>query len=744
MTVLSSTNKTIQSGNGSNKNFDFSFKVPLGIDSDYEYLSLTKRNSDGSETAITTNFSVTGLGEDAGGTLTYPVSGTALTSQEKIIIRRIAPNKQREDFKNQGRYSLEDIEDAIDNCVFITQQLQEQIDRCVQLNITSSQTDNKIADFVAGALLYVAEDGESIAMSSVNFGSISEDLNALVAIADEIVAVAAIDDEVAVVAGIDTEVTTVSGIAADVSAVAAIDSDVTQVSSIHAAVSTVSGISGNVTTVAGISAAVTTVAGISSAVSNVSSISSAVSNVSSISAAVSAVSSIAANVSTVAGISANVTSVAGNATNINTVAGLAANINTLAAISANITTVAGISANVTTVAGMSASIASVVANMTSIQNAASFGFPTLASGDEYKMLQINAARTGYTAVEASSRKNAIINGCLRVWQRGTSFTSVADQTYLADRFQYVKSGTMVHDITQSTDVPSFALAGRIFPYSMKIDCQTVDSSIASGDYCAINHTVEGHNYAPLAQKTNTKTIYIKSSKAGTMCIAFRNSGNDRSLVNEITIGAGEVNTWVKRIVNLPASPSAGTWDYTTGVGVLMSIVLAAGSAIQTTAGTWQTGLYIGSANQTNFCDSTSNDIYICGLQLEKGDLPTPFESRSIQEEIYLCQRYARVIGGDNLFQIFGWGFARATTLGDINIPLHQPMRIKPSITTSGNFQMSDGVTGTATTGIALLNSTQKDVACLDVTVASGLTQYRAYRLEAANSLATKITLSSEF
>lgn len=240
-----------------------------------------------------------------------------------------------------------------------------------------------------------------------------------------------------------------------------------------------------------------------------------------------------------------------------------------------------------------------------------------------------------------SFRNKIINGSFDVWQRGTSFTSIADAAYSADRFQYTKSGSMVHDITRSSDVPSLAVAGRIFPYSLKISCTTADTNITSTKYSTINHCIEGYNWMSLAQKPTTKQILVKSSKAGTFCISLRNSGNDRSCVTEVTIGSGEVNTWVKKSVNFPASPSAGTWNYTNGVGILISIVLAAGSNIQTTAGSWQTGLYIASANQTNFCDSTSNEIYICGLQLEEGNVATPFESRSISDILTQCRRYYR-------------------------------------------------------------------------------------------------------
>ena len=595
MTIETVVNKTIQSGNGSNKDFDFAFEIP-----NEDSLSLTKRAADGTETAITTNYTVTGIGNESGGTVNYPTSGSALTSNEKIIIKRVVSLKQLENLRNQGDYSLEDIEDALDYAVMICQQLQEQIDRCLKLNLTSSSTYVNVADFVANKLLVVSSDGQSIEMSSASYGSIDAYLSTLVAIAADISAVAAIDTDVSAVAAIDTDVSAVAAIVAAVSTVASIDSDVSQVSSIHAAVSTVAGISANVTTVAGISANVTTVAGIASAVSAVAAVDDEIVIVAAIASAVSAVSVIAANV----------------------------------------TTVAGIAANVTTVAGIAAAVSSCATNMTSIQNAASFGFPTLASGDEYKILQIKADRTGYNAVEAVSRRNAIINGAFDIWQENSSFTSAANGTYTADMWVYGKQGAMVHDISRSTDVPTVAQAGRLFNYSALIDCQTVDSSIGSTDICAFEQKIEGYNWLPLAQKALVLSFWVKATKTGTYCVSLRNNRSgtpDRSYVAEYTVNASD--TWEFKTIIITASPSAGTWNYTNGNGCSLSFCLAGGSSFQTTAGAWQTGNYLCTSNQVNACDSTSNNFRVTAVQLEVGSLPTPFEGRTFQEERRLCQRY---------------------------------------------------------------------------------------------------------
>ena len=320
------------------------------------------------------------------------------------------------------------------------------------------------------------------------------------------------------------------------------------------------------------------------------------------------------------------------------VAAIAADVTAVAAIDADVTTVAGISANVTTVAGMQTNIASVVANLADIQNAASFGFPTLTSADIGKLLQINSTNDGYIVAEGLGRKNAIINGDFNIWQRGTSFAAIADGAYAADRFQYGKVlGAGVHTVSRSTDVPTVAEAGRLFNYSLLVDCTTLEAAIAAGEYAFIRTKIEGYNFLPLAQKAFTVSFWVKATKTGTYCAAFRNSVSDRSYVAEYSVLIAD--TWEKKTVNVSASPSAGTWDFTTGIGLDVTFTLAGGSTFQTTADAWQTGDYFSTSSQVNAVDSASNNFRIVGVQLESGSVATPFEQRNFQQELNLCQRY---------------------------------------------------------------------------------------------------------
>lgn len=237
-----------------------------------------------------------------------------------------------------------------------------------------------------------------------------------------------------------------------------------------------------------------------------------------------------------------------------------------------------------------------------------------------------------------SNKNIIINGDFNIWQRGTSFVGVVDNQYTVDRWVYRKiNTTAVHDISRSTDVPTVAQAGRKFNYSVLIDCQTIDASISAADIVVFFQRIEGYSFLPIAQKAFTISFWVKATKIGIYCVAFTNGSGDRGYVAEYVVNASD--TWEKKTITVPASPSAGTWDYTNNVGINAVFCLAAGSNYQTTPNIWQNGDFSATANQVNSCDNAANNFRLCGVQMEGGSITTPFEQRSIQSETILCQRY---------------------------------------------------------------------------------------------------------
>lgn len=235
----------------------------------------------------------------------------------------------------------------------------------------------------------------------------------------------------------------------------------------------------------------------------------------------------------------------------------------------------------------------------------------------------------------------IINGDMRIFQRGTSFTSVATNTYTLDRWQYVKSGSMVHTVSQSSDAPTDTQSGYQFLNSLDATVTTAQASIGVNDENFIRQSIEGYNFSSFArQKPFTISFWVKATVTGTYCIALRNSGNDRSYIAEYSVSSS--NTWEYKTVTIATpTPSGGTWDYGSGIGLQVLFVMAAGTNRQTTANSWQTGNFIATSNQVNAVGTNGNVFRITGVSLNEGSSAQLFRlfANSADGEVAACQRY---------------------------------------------------------------------------------------------------------
>lgn len=238
------------------------------------------------------------------------------------------------------------------------------------------------------------------------------------------------------------------------------------------------------------------------------------------------------------------------------------------------------------------------------------------------------------------RKNVVINGDMLVWQRGTTFANVPGGAYTADRWQIVEATDAVVTLTKSTDVPTAADAGGSFAASLKLDVTTADTSIGSTQECCLQTMIEGYDIRGLTSGNVTMSFWVKATKTGTYCVVLRNAGADRVYPVEYTIN--NTGTWEKKTIVIPLNTgvASGTWNYTNGIGLTIRFIIAAGSSYANgTNATWGTAGAGGTSNQVNGLDSTDNDFYITGVQLEKGSVATDFEFRSFADELRLCMRY---------------------------------------------------------------------------------------------------------
>jgi hypothetical protein len=293
--------------------------------------------------------------------------------------------------------------------------------------------------------------------------------------------------------------------------------------------------------------------------------------------------------------------------------------------------------------------------------------------------------TSYDSGGSLGFRNRIINGDMRIAQRGTSFTGIGGAGgYTVDRWFVDNNTDSAVTISQQSDVPT----GAGFQNSLRSAVTTADTSIAASQNNRISQKIEGFNVSDLVGRAFTISFWVRSSKTGTHCVALRNSGGDRSYVAEYTVGAA--NTWeFKTITVADGFVSAGTWNFTNGAGVIVEWVLAVGSTLQTTPGAWQTGTFIGTSNQVNCLDTIGNIFAITGVQLEAGSVATPFERRDYGRELIMCQRYYFSAG------VYQW-LSRPTD-ADANLKgttrYGQTMRATPTITNTASATVgTDAIT----------------------------------------------------
>ena len=230
--------------------------------------------------------------------------------------------------------------------------------------------------------------------------------------------------------------------------------------------------------------------------------------------------------------------------------------------------------------------------------------------------------------------NKIINGKMDIAQRGTSFAAAVDGAYALDRWSTYIFGGGGMTATQETDVPT----NNQFQNSLRLTVTTPDTSIAAGDYAGVLQIIEGYNVVDLIGRTFTLSFWVRSSKIGVHCVGFNNSSQDRSYITEYNINTA--NTWEFKTVTVNGGLiTSGGWNWTDGKGLLVYFAMAIGSTFQSTANTWKIGNFTSTANQVNCLDTVGNIFAITGVQLEAGEVATPFEHRLYGQELALCQRY---------------------------------------------------------------------------------------------------------
>jgi len=262
---------------------------------------------------------------------------------------------------------------------------------------------------------------------------------------------------------------------------------------------------------------------------------------------------------------------------------------------------------------------------------------------ELKVDKVSPRSGTYVSLNTVGMKNIIINGDMSIAQRGTSYTGLTngDNGYFTcDRYKTANDVSGTWTQSQSTDVPT----GQGFAKSLKMDCTTANGSLSSNSVLFLSQKFEGQNLQYIKKGTSsaeslTLSFWVKSNKTGTYIAELFDIDNLRQISKSYTIDAS--NTWEKKTLTFEGD-TTGTLDNDNARSIDINLFLTAGTNYTSgTLGTsWQsyddTDRAVG---QVNLADSTANEWYITGLQLEAGTTASDFEFLPYDVNLQRCQRY---------------------------------------------------------------------------------------------------------
>ena len=244
-------------------------------------------------------------------------------------------------------------------------------------------------------------------------------------------------------------------------------------------------------------------------------------------------------------------------------------------------------------------------------------------------------------------RNLLINGDFRIWQRGTvGMPAPTAVNYYADHWaSYKSSGQAVNDVQLIQSSPPEIASGL--------------STRLKG--CDLRQCVEDAYGLFTIGSTWTLSFWIKGASTGGNCessvLFVEDSSANPGTVTSITTQSNTIN---------------GTpWQF---VSHTFTVAASVGSG--------QRHVMVRLAQLF--------DVYVTGVQLERGPVATPFENRPKGTELSLCQRYYQAPSGIAITMGRGMlsGASATSVYSWVNFPV--VMRITPTMT-------SDVTTGVAET-----------------------------------------------
>lgn len=311
-------------------------------------------------------------------------------------------------------------------------------------------------------------------------------------------------------------------------------------------------------------------------------------------------------------------------------------------------------------------------------------------------------------------RNAIINGCFRVWQRGSQNGNVFDEPngYTADRWRNTRGGQGSPNVrvTRQPGPPGHR-------YSMNVRRQQGDSSNESLHAMTTLETADAvrcqGKHVTLSFRADSGVDYSPAGSA--LRIRVRTGKGVDEEFNNFTDSETVIDTTVTLTTSwqtFSVTTTAPVDADITGIGVLFSMEPVGTAGAQDWFG-------------------------LAGVQLEPGETATPFERRPVATELYACWRYFERwdFGSDN--HIFATGFVDTATSARGSVRCRPKRGASGAVTFSsptGFNVRTAGDTETPSTNIngGSLNFAQGAITNVNITTAGGLTPGEGCQLRGGN------------
>jgi len=321
-------------------------------------------------------------------------------------------------------------------------------------------------------------------------------------------------------------------------------------------------------------------------------------------------------------------------------------------------------------------------------------------------------------------KNAVINGGMDIWQRGTSVAIAAStaNVYTADRWiTYTFANEAITVARQSTNdttnLPNIQYCAR---YQR-------NSGQTGTTILSFAQNFESINSIPFAGKTVTFSFYARAganfSASSNLVTAalISGTGTDQNYLTGYT-GTATVATSNVTLTT--------TWQRFTITGTVSTTATELVTIFQYTP-TGTAGV---------------NDYYeVTGVQLELGSVATPFSRAggTIQGELAACQRYCIRSTPATAYAPQGLGLSGSATSAYIYINFPVSMRVLPTAVDFSNLAISDGFVYTLAVSALSLNHSTPTMAALIATHTTGATTNRTAFLSNNNSTSGYIGFTAE-